>query len=84
MIRFENECVGCPPHMGCMGSACPYSHVPYLTCDKCEDEVEELYDTNEGQLCEECVRKMYDDLEVEEFRIIDVDNATDFVRCEDE
>ena len=71
MITFENECVGCPPEMGCLGSCCPYRYVPHLECDSCKDEVEELYDTDRGQLCEDCAT----DEEKEECDKIDSDNA---------
>ena len=30
MIKYENECVGCPPERGCLGSSCPYMNVPRL------------------------------------------------------
>ena len=73
MIKFENECVGCPKEMGCLGSGCPYTHIPHLECDKCGDDVEKLYDTEEGQLCEECAG---DDRE--EYDIITEDNASDY------
>lgn len=58
MIRYENECVGCPPEMGCLGIACRYRNVPYIYCDKCGEEI--LPDTygwdldEEYHLCEEC------------------------------
>ena len=78
MIRFENECVGCPPNMGCMGSGCPYSHVPYLVCDECGEDVEKLYDTAHGQLCEDCATSE----EKEECGKITEDNVSDY--CEPE
>lgn len=80
MIKFENECVGCPPGMGCLGSSCPYSHVPHLFCDECGEEEETLYDTARGQLCEKCAS----DEEREECDKIDVDNACDFTSPEEE
>lgn len=73
MIRFENECVGCPKEMGCYGSGCSYAHVPHLECDSCGNEADKLFDTEDGQLCEECVG---DDRE--DYDIITEDNACDF------
>lgn len=73
MIKFENECVGCPKGMGCLGSGCPYSHVPHLECDNCGNEVEKLFDTEDGQLCEECVGD-----DGADYDIITEDNACDF------
>ena len=58
MIRFENECVGCPPHMGCLGSACPYANVPYVVCDKCGEDIDPdspRYNLDEEyHVCENC------------------------------
>lgn len=61
--RFENECVGCPPEKGCLGSACPNRNVPYYTCDSCGDdfEPEELYiDEDDGCMyCAPCMLSRY-------------------------
>lgn len=65
-IRYENECVGCPPDMGCLGSAFPNRRVPHLYCDKCKNEVENLRNYNGDQWCEECILKEFDEVEVEE------------------
>lgn len=35
MVEYRNECVDCPPEIGCMGSSCPYRNVPYWYCDEC-------------------------------------------------
>ena len=43
MIKYEDECVGCPPEMGCMGNSCPNRNVKHLYCDKCGEDCEELY-----------------------------------------
>ena len=43
MVRIENDCVGCPPEMGCLGSSCPYRNVPHYYCDGCNWEDEEFY-----------------------------------------
>ena len=62
MIKLEDDCVGCPPEMGCIGSACRYSNVPHLYCDHCEEEVEELYEWGVGQedhLCEKCLLQKF-------------------------
>ena len=63
MITYEDECVGCPTEMGCMGSACPYRNVPHLYCDKCEDDVEKLYKYDGEELCEECLLKEFEVIE---------------------
>lgn len=55
MIKFENDCVGCE-HCGCCGR----DHVPYMYCDKCEAQVEELFITDDGQLCEDCLKESFE------------------------
>ena len=60
-IRYEDECCGCAvPAYPCMGDACPNRNVPHFYCDKCDEDVEELYETENGQLCAECVLGMFE------------------------
>ena len=53
----ENMCVGCPPHMGCLGTACPNRNVIVYVCERCGDEStdpeDEGWDMDE-ELCPEC------------------------------
>lgn len=63
-IVYENECVGCPPDMGCLGSACPNRRVPHLYCDKCKREVDDLYDYDDKQICLDCIVKKLKKIEV--------------------
>lgn len=60
-VGYEDECVGCPPEMGCLGNACPNRNVKHFYCDKCGDEFmpEELYDYEDEMLCGECVLLNY-------------------------
>ena len=39
MIKFEDECVGCPTELGCIGEACRYRNVPHVYCDICGEEI---------------------------------------------
>ena len=39
MVRLEDECVGCPPELGCLGQLCPYQNVPRCYCDECGEEI---------------------------------------------
>lgn len=55
MITFTNECVGCPPEMGCLGSSCPNRHMKHYICDICKCEVEDLYDFEGEELCLDCI-----------------------------
>lgn len=53
MVAFESNCSGCHDDGYCM-SNCPHKKVPHLYCDKCEDEVDDLYDVAGKQLCDIC------------------------------
>ena len=57
MLKHVDECVGCPPEKGCLGSACPNRNVPRWFCDECENEFErdELRVVNGKQLCYDCL-----------------------------
>lgn len=67
MIRYEDQCVGCPHEIGCLGSSCPYVHVPLLICDACGEEVYELYWVDGEQLCKECVLKQFEMVDLDEY-----------------
>lgn len=38
MIKYTDECVGCPPEMGCLGDSCRNRNVPHYICDTCGEE----------------------------------------------
>ena len=59
-IRCEDECVGCPSELGCLGDACIYRNVPHLYCDRCECEYEELYVLGDEQVCEDCLKDNFE------------------------
>lgn len=61
MKEIVNECVGCPPEMGCLGSTCPYVNVTRYYCDRCGEEIypEELYRVEDDDLCESCLKDMF-------------------------
>ena len=59
MIEYENECIGCPPEIGCIGSTCPFTRVPHYYCDNCKEEVDELFDVDGEELCEECLKARF-------------------------
>lgn len=63
MVRCENQCVGCPPEIGCLGSSCPNMNVKIYECEDCHDEVENLYEYNGMELCLSCVEKRLDKIE---------------------
>lgn len=59
MVIIENECVGCPQGMGCLGSSCPNRHVPYFYCDKCGEDldIDSMHgdpESETGHYCDKC------------------------------
>lgn len=56
MVKYENQCVGCET---CIGSSCKYKRVPVHYCDKCEWELGEIFDVDDQELCEECLKDMF-------------------------
>lgn len=65
MIKYKNECVGCPPEIGCIDSACPYKNVPVYYCDECGEEIIDApygqnYYTADGSdmLCKHCYQNI--------------------------
>ena len=56
MIKYENECVGCP--QGCIH--CGRDKTQHLYCDKCGADCEELYNFLGEELCEECLLKTFE------------------------
>lgn len=74
VTEMVNDCVGCPPELGCNGSLCPYyphmaERVVYC-CDACGAEVESQYDlhlalgqTEEAWVCESCLESLEQEAE---------------------
>ena len=60
MIRIENHCCDCAvPGYPCRGSACPLTHVKVHYCDHCDVEMDEIFDVDGEELCEECLKDMF-------------------------
>ena len=55
MKRVENQCVGCPPEMGCLGTACINRNVVIFTCDRCNNDEETLYEWDGQEVCLDCI-----------------------------
>lgn len=55
MIEYRDQCVGCPPEMGCLGNSCPNKNVPYHACDHCgvSEDDEKIYEYEGEELCSE-------------------------------
>lgn len=58
-VRYENECVGCPKEMGCLGVACRYMNVPYYSCDQCGDEGD-IYEYEGQHYCADCLLSLFE------------------------
>ena len=56
MIKYENECVGCP--QGCIH--CGRDKTQHLYCDRCGEDSEELFIFDGEELCEECLLDNFD------------------------
>lgn len=60
MIQIENHCIGCAvPSYPCMGNACPRRNVEVHYCDRCEEELEEIFLVDGEELCEECLKDKF-------------------------
>lgn len=64
MRIVENECVNCG--LPCLYTACPYYNVEKFLCDKCGKEAT-LYDTEFGEVCENCLIKQFPIVEGSEY-----------------
>ena len=59
-VKYEDHCCGCAtPSYPCLGSSCPNRNVPVYYCDNCGEEIEEVYDVDGEELCEECLKEMF-------------------------
>ena len=72
MVIYENECVGCEPWMGCLGSACPHRHTAHFICDCCDEEFnpDELWVVDGKWYCEDCLKEQFkkvSDLDEDEY-----------------
>lgn len=80
MRKQENQCVDCPPELGCMGGSCPYRDITVFYCDQCNSEGAEYIIDNED-FCEDCAEQYlqdtFDDLTIsEKAKALDVDLST--------
>lgn len=64
-VRYEDQCCNCSvPGYPCIGNSCPNRHVKILECDKCHDEVDKLYIFDGMELCEDCLLKEFEVIEL--------------------
>ena len=57
MVSIESDCVDCG--LPCLGRACSHHQILVLRCDRCHDEVEELYEVDGEDLCEYCLKNEF-------------------------
>lgn len=56
MIKYRDECCHCATTVyPCFGNRCPNRNVPYIVCDKCNQEDDEIYDLDGEHLCRDCL-----------------------------
>lgn len=56
MTYKEDSCMGCATESyPCLGSACPHRYTIVHKCDRCKEEVDELYHYYDEELCEDCL-----------------------------
>lgn len=64
MKRIENFCCGCAtPNYPCRGASCPNRNVTVYYCDKCDPKceapLEEVFEVDGKELCEDCLKEMF-------------------------
>lgn len=60
MIKYEDHCVGCAvPGYPCLGNSCSLRCVEVHYCDECEEELEEIYEVDDEELCEYCLKERF-------------------------
>ena len=57
MKRIEDHCVNCG--LPCLGGTCSNRNVEVYYCDECDDEITEVYEVDDEELCEDCLKKMF-------------------------
>jgi hypothetical protein len=60
MVRIENHCCDCAtPGYPCRGEHCNLTKVEVNYCDHCDEEMDEIYDVDGEELCEDCLKEMF-------------------------
>ena len=60
MIKIENHCCDCAvPAYPCRGTSCPLRRVKVRYCDHCGEELDEVYEVDDEELCEECLKNKF-------------------------
>lgn len=60
MLRIEDQCIGCAsPGNPCLGARCPRRNTKVYYCNKCGEELDDIYEVDGEDLCEECLKAMF-------------------------
>ena len=61
MIKYENLCVDCTAlGLHCLGVGCPnHKPVEVHVCDQCENVLDDIYEVEGAELCEDCLKEMF-------------------------
>lgn len=60
MLKIENHCCDCAvPGYPCRGDLCPLRKVSVHYCDECGYELEDIFDVDGKELCEDCLKEMF-------------------------
>ena len=60
MVKYENRCCDCATGgYPCIGMTCSLRRVEVHYCDQCGAELEEIYEVDGEELCEECLKEMF-------------------------
>ena len=60
MTKIENHCCDCAtPGYPCIGNACHLRKVVVHYCDRCGEELDDIYDVDDEELCEECLKENF-------------------------
>lgn len=59
MKKIVNECCGCAvPGYPC-NPTCTLKAVEHFYCDKCREELEEVYEVDGEELCQDCLKERF-------------------------
>ena len=60
MVRIENHCCDCEvPAYQCQGASCPLTRLEVHYCDHCGEELDDIYDVDDEELCGYCLKEMF-------------------------
>ena len=60
MVRIEDHCCKCDtPNYPCLGASCPRRHTEVHYCDKCGEEIDDIYEVDCEELCEFCLKEKF-------------------------